>query len=296
MPLSTLISNLIILAAGLGILILFLRKLPEALQTKEQNKPDSSALVTNFSQTLAAKASGQQQSLHRETAEAPVVNFFSGAAKKAWHFVLEAKDFKQGQALASKFAQIMPSKKAFNIATLSTLKKAEKLFEQNDLDEAERIYFSIIKKHPHEYKAYEGLLDIYQQQKNYQQVQELLEYLVSHNPQNDNYYSQLGNILMKRRKFKEAIVAYNTALAINNLVPARFVNIGLCYQSLKEFPKAAENLQKALDLEPENVQYWMMLAEVLGKLGEEERAKAVLEKAIKLKPQNKQTKEKLLKN
>jgi tetratricopeptide (TPR) repeat protein len=239
MSLSSLISSLIILFSGLGILVLFLRKLPEVIEQKNQTSdfPKASTVSQKLGEAFPVAPETQNSGAMLKAASA-VKKVSLVGVKKVWKFMLEAKDHQQGQILASKFNKLMPTKRIFNIGAISPLRKAQRLFEEGDLAEAETIFLSVIQKHPHEYDAYEGLVKVYLKQKNYSDVQEILEYLAKHNPESDYYFSQLGSVMMKQRRFAEAISAYEKALAINNLVSTRYINIGLCNESLGDLPKA----------------------------------------------------------
>lgn len=278
MPLE-LILDLVLVFAVLAMLLLFLRRLPEVMEAKGQLKISELA----------------EPEMHKErlTLGRIAKKIWISGARKIWLFMLEAKDLRQGQALATKFIEIVPAKKAFNIGALSALKRANRLDEAGDLEEAERAYLAVIKKHPHEFGAYEGLVKIYTQQKNFSEVQQLLEYLIRHNPTNDGYMTQLGATLMRRRRFREAISAYEQALKIHDLVAVRYVNIALCYQAMNDLGQARHNFQKALDLEPANVQYLMLLVDLLLKQDSREEARELLLKGIEINPDSAELREKL---
>ncbi len=218
----------------------------------------------------------------------------ASAAKPVWRYMLEAKDLKQSQALASKFARLMPNRtKAGNIGAYNKIKKAERLVSEGKHGEAERVYFEIVLKHPHEYAAYEGLVKIYLTQKKYPEIVETLEYLIKHNPANDHYFAQLGNVLMTTRRYKEALAAYEKSLELNPLIPARFVNAGLCREAIGDYEGAREFLEKAIGLEPSNIQYVMMTADLLLRQENREAARKHLERAADIDPDNALVRERL---
>jgi len=278
------VQDFIVVFCAAGILVIFLRRIPEVVEDKGQLRLGASNEVKN----LNRKTFGQRLS-------EILKSIFSGAVKKVWHFALEAKDLKQGQILAAKFSKrVFPTKKVINIGVHSQLKKAEQLTAEGQAEAAEQELFQILKKHPHEYAAYEALVNIYLKDKRNDEILEIMEYLVKHNPKNDYYLVQLGNILMTKRRYEEAISAYQSSIEINDLVSVRFVNVGLCYQALAQYPNARKFFQKALDLEPTNVQYLMMLVEVLLKLDERTEAHKKLEQGAEMDPDKVLIKEKLM--
>lgn len=271
-----LISNFILIFCVVGILILLLRRMPEVLEEKGQQ------LILG----APPKLSTDRNRLMRYVAVDALQDWVLKGFAKIWHFMLEAKDLKEGRILASNFSRIVTQsgKRVINIGAFSNLKKAEKFIAENNLDAAEMVYYDIIKKHPHEYPAYEGLLRIYFKQKKHEEVAEVLQYLIVHNPNNDGYYAQFGKLLLSQKRYADAIEAYERSFKINSLIPARFANVGLCYQALGNQLKAKENFQKALDLEPSNVQYLMMLVEALVRLQQPNEAKKHLEFALEMDP------------
>lgn len=286
------VLNLILVLCVVGMLALFLRKFSEVSENAGQQSFEFSA-EENQSNEMRAKSD-----LFKDIAFSVFKffkNIFLKLVKSVWHFMLEAKDLKQGQILASKFVRLMPNRpKVMNIGAHSKMKKAERLYGEGRIDESEQAYYEVIVKHPREYNAYEGLIKIYLKQKKYSEIIETLEYLIKHNPGNDQYFAQLGNILMTTRRYREALAAYEKSLQINYLIPARFANAGLCYEALGEYNKATEYFKKALDLEPVNTQYLMMLVDNLLKLDENNLAVGYLEKARDMDPENVFVKERLI--
>ena len=260
---------------------MFLRRLPEALAEQQKPLAGISVLTAN-----SVPAIPEFWGLLNK--------FLADLVKKIWHFMLEAKDLKQSRVLATKFADSAPAPKVFKIGALSVLKKAQRLFEQHYLDESEQAFIEVIKKNSHEFAAYEGLVKIYSAQKKISEVEQLLEYLVKHNPSNDSYLTQLGATLIRRRRFKEAIDCYTRALAINDLISVRYVNMALCYDALNLLNQARKNFEKALDLEPANVQYLMLLVDLVLKQGDQSSAKKLLEKGAEINPEDPQIIEKLI--
>ncbi len=265
-------------------LYLFLRRVPEVVEEKEQLQLDRPA------NQLPAKILPLPQRVGTGLKKVG-----SKAARSVWHFMLEAKDLKQSQILASKFARMVaPVKNFANAAVANTVGKAERLISEGKYEQAEETLFKVIAKYPHEYHAYESLVKIYIKQNNYQNLFEVLEYLIKHVPENDNYLAQMGNVLMFTDRYTEATEMYERAIAINGLLPLRFINNGLCYQALGELGKARQNFQKALDLEPGNHSSLMLLVEALISLDEKEQALKMLADALESNPGNALLKEKLL--
>lgn len=260
---------------------MFLRRIPEMAEEKGQLK------FTGAKNGEGQGLSNNSSEFAKKTLEQIKVSL-NEALRKVWHFMLEAKDLKEGRILASNFTKIVAgnSKKVINIAAFNHLRKAEKQIAQNDLEGAEATYFQILKKHPHEYPAYEGLIRIYTKQKKHEELAEVLEYLVKHNPNNHSYHAQLGKVYLQSRNFAAAVSEYDKSLDLNTLIPARFANAGLAYQGLGNIDKAVEYYRKAMDLEPSNMQYLTLLVDALLRLDQRQEALEILQKALEMDPEN----------
>ncbi len=247
------VANLILILCVLGILVVFLRRLPEVVEEKGQLQfaAPSSEPTDDLSFTALLKSLGNS-----------IAGLLAAIGGAIWHFMLEAKDLKQSQILASKFASLVkPKNRVINIGAFNSIKKADRLLKEGQLEDAEQMYIQVIRKHPHEYYAYEGLIKIYFKQKRYDDVTEILEFLVKHNPENDLYLAQLGNVYLSTRRYRDAIEVYEKSLALNDLIPARFVNLGLAMQGTGDKQGAIKHFAKAVELDPSNEQYAKILAE-----------------------------------
>ncbi len=276
------IPDLILVASAGGILWMFLRRVPDVVSGRSATSiPDVSAEQSTDEWYVRAWAS--------------VKKFVVWATRPVWKFMLDAKDFKQGQIMAAKFASVVrpPAQRVLNIGQMSSLRKADRQLREEDYSGAEETYLGVIKKHPHAYEAYEGLVKIYQHQHAYDEITEILRYLVKHNPHNDSYLAQLGAQLLKAKRYADAVAAYQRSIDINPLVAVRFVNMGQAYQAMGDFDLAEKNFSHALDLDPTNVRYLTKLVDLWVHEGEQAKATAKLQGFLKMDPENEEAKEKL---
>ncbi len=257
------IADLILILCVLGLLVVFLRKLPEVVEQKEKM---AMAGGNGFGAESAAVGPGGLKALLKSgslVVWGKTKEYSGRAGKKVWTFMLEAKDFKQGQILASRFAELVrPRPRLQNIGALSSIKKAERQAQEGGFADAEQTYIQVIRKNPHEYLAYEGLLQLYTQQEKHDDAAEILKFLTANNPDNDMYWAQLGHTSLLLRRFQDAADAYSRAVELNDLVAPRFVNLGLAQQALGNLEEARKNIQRGVDLDPSNEQYLEILENI----------------------------------
>lgn len=293
------IPNVILFAAILAAAAMVFRRMPEIADadTAQRKVPKAAAGAPAVPEGVVGRARhyAQRGVAVISSASATAWRWTSATSKKVWHFMLEAKDLKQGQILASKFARIVSpvAHRYTHSGVHGAMSKAEHEFSEGNFDEAEQAYFEVIRKFPHEYTAYEGLVKIYIQQKQYDNLSETLEYLVKHVPENDAYWAQYGNVLMSTRHYAEAAEAYRHSVELNQLIPARFANLALSLQAVGDKEGARQNFQKASDLDPANAQYLIMLADSMVQLEERGPALQQLRRGAEFLPENKEIKEKI---
>ncbi|MEM1371161.1 MAG: tetratricopeptide repeat protein [Pseudomonadota bacterium] len=86
-------------------------------------------------------------------------------------------------------------------------------------------------------------------------AKELLEKTAARNPEDIKPLDALGNIMRSKKRYDEAIAFYSRAIDLIEK-PTRehwsyFYSRGTCYERVKDWPKAEKDLQKALELFPD---------------------------------------------
>jgi tetratricopeptide (TPR) repeat protein len=109
------------------------------------------------------------------------------------------------------------------------------------------------------------------------------------------HYSLGGNLFYKKGLYREAIVEYQKALALEpNFAPA-YNRLGMSYAILNDYGQAEESFQKVIKLSPKIDQGYLNLGLLYELKGETARALPLLEKAFSLNPENPKTREHLQK-
>lgn len=89
-----------------------------------------------------------------------------------------------------------------------------------------------------------------------------LSKLVKKAPATVNYWNELGKVMFRQRKFKQAIDAYESALKLNPAVKENYLNIAWCHRELKNFESARTYAQRAAQRERGWGRPYMEIAEI----------------------------------
>lgn len=125
-----------------------------------------------------------------------------------------------------------------------------------------------------------------QQNINYAEKIESLKALLKEHPESLTGWIQLGNYSMDAGLFKDAIVAYEKALSLDpNNVDVR-VDLGTCYRETGNPKRAIEEYQKALKIKPDHQNALKNSAVVYSyDLKDKRSAIEMLEKYLKFYPE-----------
>ncbi len=94
--------------------------------------------------------------------------------------------------------------------------------------------------------------------------------------------SVIGRALLQLGRLDEAIVQLTRATAVSPPIPDAWVDLGAAYGQKKEYAKAAETLEHAVELAPGNAQGWFQLAFAYHLLGRADDALRAAQRACDL--------------
>ena len=132
----------------------------------------------------------------------------------------------------------------------SLLQEAIHFHQQNKLDEAEKIYLSLLDKNKEEF----------------------------------NLLFLLGTLNIQKDKFSSAILFLNRAIAINADFPEIYYNLGLAHNALGAFDSALASYDQAIALQPNYPEAFINRGNVLQELKDFDSALASYDQAIALQP------------
>jgi tetratricopeptide (TPR) repeat protein len=128
--------------------------------------------------------------------------------------------------------------------------------------------------------VYNGLGNVYYEQKKYDKAIEVYKQAISINPNLVQVYNGLGNVYYEQKKYEEAIEVYKQAIAINpNLVQA-FNGLGNVYYEQKKYEEAIEVYKQAIGINPNLVQVYNGLGNVYFEQKKYEEAIEVFNQAL----------------
>ncbi len=126
----------------------------------------------------------------------------------------------------------------------------------------------------------------YEAKKAYGLAEETLKKALVVQPDEPNFHNNLGALYIRLERWDEAIASF--AKAASNLLFERselaYTGMGYAYQKKKDYAKAQENYQAALEFNPSFPQTWLYLGETSFALGLIEEAIEQYRKAIGLAP------------
>lgn len=268
------LPNIIFIFAILGILILILRRLPEAASLDRQTPKEQPLEQKLLTKGLPAVAISK------------IKSFLGFWGKKIWNFALEAKDLKHTAFASYKIKQLFnsrlyqPSGKALAPAPGSEVKN-----EQDFLD--------IIKNDPKNLANYDALGKFYLDEENLQDACDIYQYLTRHEAGNADYHARLAFCYYRLKDYGKTAEHYEKSVALDSSQPHRYYNLGLALGALEKNQAAVESINKALILEPGNPKFYIGLSSAYEKLGEKALAKTALQKAKQLDPFNETAAKKL---
>lgn len=79
----------------------------------------------------------------------------------------------------------------------------------------------------------------------------------------DLVWNQLGNCFYENEAFDNAMLSYQKSIDENENFSASYSGMAMVYAAMKNFSKAIENIQIAIELDGHNVEYWLMFVEYL---------------------------------
>jgi len=129
--------------------------------------------------------------------------------------------------------------------------EAKAIHNEGRLDEAVNAYQEVLRSDPGNFKAYNNLGTIYEEQQDYETAVKSYRRALEINPDAAPVHYNLGHALQRQGHCEAAIDAYQASLALRPDDPAAHYNIGHAYHGLGDLDAAETAYRKAIDDDPE---------------------------------------------
>ena len=146
------------------------------------------------------------------------------------------------------------------------LQKVVSYIKSGDLQQADFICREILKSQPNDIGALRFLGIINYQLHNYDSAAEYIKEVLlndQNNPTNFYAFYMLGDILLRKGQFDDAIIYYQKSLEINSNFTEAYNGLGICYKNKRLYSNAIPCYKKALDLNPNFIEAYVNLGNVL---------------------------------
>ncbi len=106
------------------------------------------------------------------------------------------------------------------------------------------------------------------------------------NPHCGEWWAELGAILLALKQYNEAKECLKLAVGFNNSLVHAWRHLAIAYVITQEWDKVFQPMEKVLELQPDNSEALEILGFLYLSIGEKEKAKDYLVKALKFNPSN----------
>ncbi len=131
-----------------------------------------------------------------------------------------------------------------------------------------------------------NLAVIYQESKLYEKAEGLYKELITLFPERSEYHFTLAEAYLYQGKINEALEVYDAIEKILGPSADLIIHKHKLYLRLGESDKAIAEIQKLIDQNPANIDYYRLLADLYENEGDESKALEIYNKVLKIDPSN----------
>ena len=130
------------------------------------------------------------------------------------------------------------------------------------------------------------LAQVYQQRKQYVEAADVYDQLYQAEPDDNEYLFTKAGLLAMAKEYEQAINAYNELQKKTGIIDQVSVAKEQVYMSWGKTDEAFEEIRKLIAVNPENPQYYGILAEMYQNQGDQENALKYYNKILEIQPDN----------
>ena len=173
------------------------------------------------------------------------------------------------------------------LTTNQLLDKGVRIHNEGKVEEAERIYQSILKtdpKHPHANHNLGILLSSFNKLEKLKAALPLFKISTEVNPDNAQFWMSYGNALYATNQLKEAETSYKKSIKLRPDYADAYVNLGIIFHEFGRYDEALENYKKAIELKPDSAECFNNMAGTLKAQSNFNEAETAFKHAITINP------------
>lgn len=191
------------------------------------------------------------------------------------------------KGIIPKYKNRLAKKDKENVITF--FKRGEACLSFGKEDEAIKSFVSALSINPKHIESLHKLGVLYMHKQMYSSASAVFKELTMLKNDSKNF-SHLGLALFNLNDFEEAKKAYHEAVKLDDKRPQRYVSLAQVYKALKQDHLALIALDKALDLDPKNIDYLLLKTDFLFEIDKFEDAKDMVRQILEIDPENQEAK------
>ncbi len=164
------------------------------------------------------------------------------------------------------------------------LQQAVDAHQSGNLNEAEKLYQSVLEQQPQQPDALALLGVVLAMKGETARAIELIEQAIQRDPTSALFKFHLGNVLMDAKKLPQAIVAFRQAIKLQPNFAQAYFNMGNALRAADDWPGAAAAYKKTIQHNPVYAEAYNNLAHTLVHEKEYDEALSMAKKAVEIAP------------
>ncbi len=191
----------------------------------------------------------------------------------------KAKEYEQAEELLNRASRVK-----FQIPQLQRL-QLHSFLRRGELDSASDILQNLLDNDPNNQNAYLSLALLKMQQNKFEESEDLLMKLKTQNPNSLAVIATQIQLYLRQDKPEAALKTCHEMVSnLNNA--AAYILSARTYATLGQSDKALEELEKAISIEPDNVEVWVARSDFYRSMGQTNKAAADIQHALSLESDN----------
>jgi TonB family protein len=175
-------------------------------------------------------------------------------------------------------------KASFESSIQGLIRSADQAVRSRDYSTCAQLLEKVVSIDPNYKNAWNYLGWTYNALGQYDKAEIALRKAIAADPRDPKAYNNLGQALAYEKKYDEAIPQYLKQIEINPKDPWAHANLGRVYILTKQYDKAIIELRTAATISPDDPSVPFNLGRAYAKAGESEMAAKALEKSVQLQP------------